>query len=259
MEGGEESHDWFHTAILLQQDQVASRAKASTEDGAEIKCVDENSATDLTPRNDLGNIREAVEVEEGKQQEMVAVPSNDQENVRPESVGTMASLPDDIRLLICWGSSTLKGWSTLDPELKPALFQRQCGLWIVLGLHGMVMLSTTYGNPAGCILAFAILLFFFQAIALHHQGLRNTYWLLTDCDLILVTRRVWFFPDWIRYISLDHIVSCGLSRCPPASRIYIDTPFPTNNDAQEHYAYAFGLAGSDWFKSAILQQRDQYR
>jgi hypothetical protein len=91
---------------------------------------------------------------------------------------------------------------------------------------------------------------------MHHQGLRNTCWLLTDRDLILVNRR---FPDCIQYISLDHIVSCGLSRCPPAPRLYIDTRSPTNNEAQEHYAYAFGLAGSAWFQNAILQQRDQYR
>lgn len=254
-------HDWFHTAILSQRDQVASHTSTSTADVADAKCGGKNKGSDGASWKPQGIGVDATEEMEGKLQEMVVITSSDQcpENMRPDNIGTSPNLPVEIRSMVYWGSSSLLAWSTLDPDWEPTLFRRKCCYLMVLGAYGMFLFSITYRVLVGCILLFAILLFFFHLIEWNQQGLRNTYWLLTNRDLIIVTQRFGFFPDRIRYISLDHIERCGIAGRRPASLLFIDTRYPTNNDAQQHYVEAYGLAGSDWFQTAILRQRDQFR
>jgi hypothetical protein len=250
-------HDWFHTAILRQRDQMASRLCSSTEDDLERKCVEEKSAG-VTPRQHVC-VSNAADEAEGKRQEFVLATSNEQcpENLPPETIGTISNLPQDVRSMVCWGLSTVVAWSKLDPEFEPVLFRIKWCYWVVLGLYGIFLFHAT-DVLIGSILLFVILFFFFQVPVVWQQGLRNTYWILTDRDLILVTQRHWLFSDKIQYISLDHIVNCGTVRsCCSRSTIYVDTPFSMRRKGQ-HYVSFFALAESDWFKTAILQQRDQF-
>jgi hypothetical protein len=258
MEGyGLAGHDWFHTAILRQRDHVASRTITSTEDDPELKCVEEK-CTDFTPRKQVC-ASDATEEKEGKLQEMVLVTSNKQcpENSLPENIGTTLNLPEDVRSMVCWGSSTFIAWSTLDPEFERVIFRIKWCCWVTIGLYGMVVMIATAGILIGFIPLYAVFYCCFQAPVVWQQGLRNTYWILTDRDLILVTRRYWLFPDKIQYISLDHIVNCGTVRICSTLSIYVDTPFSKSSQGQ-HYVSPFALAESDWFKTAILQQRDQF-
>ena len=177
---------------------------------------------------------------------------------RPSNVGTSRNLPEDIRSRL--GGSTVVAWTTLDEAYEAILGQMTCcitcGPFLVLPCNWPFLILC---SPC---------LFLIKTGT--ETTIRNTYWILTEQDVKIFVRHASYAcgcynsGDSLKSIPLTQITDCGIQApgqgcCGVQSipTIYIDTP--SVREGQTHEAVGCGLAGYDWFVSAILQQRDQGR
>jgi hypothetical protein len=182
----------------------------------------------------------------------------------PYNVGTRHNLPEEIRAMIGSNASSVIAWTTVDEEEWDIERATCC-----MTFGPFLFLPCFWPHLIVCCP------FFCFKKWLSSMDIRNTYWILTEHDVKIFCCG---FGDACCYTSGDSLVSipllqitdCGIQtpsqgccgECVSAlstiPTIYIDTP-STPREGKHHEAVGHGLAGYEWFLSAILQQREWQR
>jgi hypothetical protein len=172
--------------------------------------------------------------------------------MRPDNVGTLRNLPADVCVIAQLERRDIIAWTTLDNQYDAIV-----GNAIFFGVFGTLLWIPCLWPY---LLAFSPCLYADRASA--ERLVRNTYWILTNTDLKIVTKKCDQAGDIVNSIPLENITECGATYlatgcCGPCSgkvpTIYVDT---ASHIYGVHEADGYGLVGYDWFLSEILNRRD---
>lgn len=186
------------------------------------------------------------------------------EKERPYNVGTRHNIPEDIRARLGVDASSVIAWTTLDEEewnIEKVTCCMTFGPFLVLPCFWPHLILC-----CPCL---------WMKQWLSELDIRNTYWILTEHDVKIFRRGFgccccYKSGDSLLSIPLTQITDCGIQT--PAEgccgecvdslstipTIYIDTA-SSPKEGKLHEAVGHGLAGYEWFMSAILYQRECQR
>jgi hypothetical protein len=229
---GLKGYDWFATAVERQRD--AGRAVCWTSPM--------DRGVDLVEHNDV-HVSSTELIQKGSN-----ITKND---ARPHNVGTSQNLPEEIRIRS--GVSNVIAWTTLDDQLEgslgPAIWWTFiCFAWPLLIQCPCLLLARDH---------------------LHHE-IRHNFWILTDTEVKIFVpsssdRCLCCCGDTHRSIPLAQIAgfrlqsphqSCLVKGLESIPKVYLDSIF-TPTEEKPYEAMGYGLAGSDWFVAATVNQINQ--
>jgi hypothetical protein len=192
---------------------------------------------------------------------------NNNEPMRPNSVGTIHNLPDDVRMMAGLqhpdaAAADVVVWTTFDTEFEHAITTPSmvcCRIVWISVLLPCICPCVTIMSP--CI--------YTKARAQQH-AIRHQHWILTDRDVKIV-----ILPNVVHSIPFCDIINCYVQEPSPTMRmptLYIDTAsslarVPASVDRQSmgynaatfYAAAGMGLVDYNWFLTEILRRRDHLK
>jgi hypothetical protein len=197
--------------------------------------------------------------------EYIVPNQNNKEKMRPQNVGTIHNLPDDVRILIGLGdddddASTSSShhdivWTTFDTEFGHLIAPP--------AVYGRVLVGSLLAIPCACPLLVVCGPWLWSIIVAEGHSIRHAYWILTNRDVKVVVRTIDHCCDRraarIKSIPLEYITECSLQEHKPVRGGYtmpaINIDTVCSKDGL-HEAIGMGLVGYDWFRTEILYRRD---
>jgi hypothetical protein len=189
---------------------------------------------------------------------------NNNEPMRPNSVGTIHNLPDDVRTMAGLqhpdaATADVVVWTKFDTEFEPTIITPSmvcCRIVWIAVLLPCICPCVTIMSP--CL--------YTKARAQQH-AIRHQYWILTDMDVKIVV-----LPNVVHSIPFCDIINCYVQEPSPTMRmptLYIDTasslarvPASVDRQSMGYHAATFyaaagmGLVDYNWFLTEILRRRD---
>jgi hypothetical protein len=189
---------------------------------------------------------------------------NNNEPMRPNSVGTIHNLPDDVRTMAGLqhpdaATADVVVWTKFDTEFEHTMTPSVlcCRIVWIAVLLPCICPCVTIMSP--CL--------YTKARAQQH-AMRNTYWILTDRDVKIVV-----LANSVLSIPFCDIINCYVPE-PSSNKIFMPALFidtasslaslPASVDRRSseiilrrfHAAAGMGLLDYNWFRTEILRRRD---